>query len=82
MRRHQVRLAPFQRLRDAQQPDEVRVISVEELPRVGAVDAHAVDGAGVFAEILDVPEDVAMSVLRDEVAEVSSEALCSALASI
>jgi hypothetical protein len=81
VRRHQVRLAAFQRLRDTQQSDKVRVISVEELPRVGAIDAHAVDGAGVLAEILDVPENVAMSVLRDEVAEVGSKALCSASAS-
>lgn len=54
VRRHEVRLAAFQRLRDAQQADKVGVVGVEELPRVGAVDAHAVNGRAVFAEILDV----------------------------
>jgi len=43
------------------------------LPSVGAVDANSVCLCWVFAEILDVAEDVATAVLAGEVSEVGSE---------
>lgn len=52
---------------DAEEPDEVAVVAVEELACVGAVDADFVDLAGVFAEVFDVAEDVAAGVLRDKI---------------
>jgi len=48
---------------DAQEPDDVAVVGVEELTRGGAVDADAVDLVGVVADVFDVAEDVAVGVL-------------------
>lgn len=45
----QVGLAAFEGFSDAQEPNEIRVVGVEELPCVGPVDADPVDGAAVFA---------------------------------
>ena len=70
----EVGLAAFHGALDAQQADDVGVVGVEELARVGAVDAGLVDLGGVVAEVLDVAEDVAATVLGDEVAEVGAEA--------
>lgn len=75
VRRHEVRLAALERLRDAQQAHEICVVGVEELARVGAVDAYAVNRRAVFPEIFDVAEDVAVGVLRDKVPEVGAQAL-------
>lgn len=47
---------------------------MEELACVGAVDADLVDLGAVVAEVLDMAEDVAVRVLRHEVAQVGSEA--------
>ena len=69
-----VRLAAFQRPRDAQQADDVAVVGVEELASAGAVDADFIDLCGVGARVFDVAQDVAEAVLRDEVAEVGAEA--------
>ena len=69
-----VRLAAFQRPRDAQQADDVAVVGVEELASAGAVDADFIDLCGVGARVFDVAQDVAEAVLRDEVAEVGSQA--------
>ena len=68
-----VALAAVGGARDAQQADDVGVVGVEELARVGAVDAHFVDRARVFAQVLDVAEDVAAAVLRDRVADVGGQ---------
>lgn len=59
---------------DAQEAHDVRVIGVEELPRVGAVDADLVDLRAVLAQVLDVTEDVAPAVLRDRVPDVRAQA--------
>lgn len=75
MRGHEVGLPAFQRFRDAQQSNKIGVVGVEELPRVGTVDAHPVNRTAVLAQIFDVSEDVSMSVLRDEVAEVGAQTL-------
>lgn len=69
-----VALATFLGAVHAQQADNVARVGVEELPRRGAVDAHAVDLRGVVADVLDVAEHVAAAVLRDEVAQVGAEA--------
>lgn len=58
---------------DAQQPDDVGVVGVEELARVGAVDAHLVDLLAVLAQILDVAQDVAPPVLAHGVADVRAQ---------
>ena len=72
MRGDEIRLPALQRLRYAQQAYQIGVIRVEELPRVGPVDAHAGYSGWVVAEILDVPQDVSVGVLRDEVAQVGA----------
>jgi len=59
-----VGFAAFERAGDAQEPDNVAVVGVEELARRGAVDADAVDLGGVVADVFDVAEDVAVGVLR------------------
>lgn len=71
---HNITLATFLRAVDTQQADNIARVGVEELPRRGAVDAHAVDLGRVVADVLDVAEDVAAAVLGDEVAQVGAEA--------
>ena len=73
MRRHDIRLAPFQRLSNTQQPDDIRVISVEELARIRPVDPHFVNLRRVLAEILNVAQDMAAAVLGDEVAQIRAQ---------
>lgn len=46
----------------------------QNIPSVGAVDAHFVDLGRVFAEILDVTEDVAATILADEIAQIGTQA--------
>lgn len=74
MDRDNVALAALLRTVHAQEADDVAVVGVEELPRGGAVDAHRVDLGRVVADVLDVAQDVAASVLRKEVAQVSAQA--------
>ena len=49
--------------RDAEEADGVGIVSVEELARVGAVDADFVDLRGVVSDVFDVAEDMAAGVL-------------------
>lgn len=51
VRRHEIRLAALERLCNAQQTNEISVVGVEKLPRVGTVDTHAVNGGTVFAKV-------------------------------
>ena len=46
---------------------------MEELTSCGAVDAYFVDLGGIVADVFDVAEDVAETVLGDKVADVCSE---------
>ncbi len=73
MHARDVALAALLGAREAQQPHDVGVVRVEELARVGPVDAHLVNGLAVFAQVLDVPEDVAPPVLRHRVANVRAQ---------
>ena len=75
MARYKVALATLKGLRNAQQTYKIGVVGVEELPGVGPVDAHAVYGTGILAEILYVTQDMAVGVLRNEVAQISAQAL-------
>ena len=101
-----VDLATFLGARDAEKPDDVGVVGVEELGRVGSVDAahavqvsvnglecwlfgtsgqpdyvglrgtipHFVNLRGILAKVFDVAKDVALSILRDTVANVRAKA--------
>lgn len=68
-----VTLTPFCSAVNAQKPDNVPVIGVEELARCRAVDANLVGLRRIIADVLDVPQDVATAVLGEEVADVSSK---------
>ena len=46
---------------------------MEELSCIGAVDAHFVDGRAVFAQVLDVAQDVTSSVLTYGIADVGAQ---------
>lgn len=69
-----VGLAAFLGACEAEEPHDVRVVGVEELPRVGAVDAHLVDLRAVLAQVLDVAQDVPASVLAHRVSDVRAQA--------
>ena len=70
----EVGFATLEGPRDAEETDDVGVVGVEVLARVGAVDADFVRLRGIFADVLDVPKNVATAVLADEVAKVGSQA--------
>ena len=72
--RHDIRLAAFLRAVHAQQTDDIAIIGMEELSRGSAVDAHGMDLGRIIADVLDVAQGVAAAVLRDEVAQVGSQA--------
>ncbi|CAH0055720.1 unnamed protein product [Clonostachys solani] len=69
-----VALAPLGGAVDAEEANHIAVVGVEELAGGGAVDAHLVDLGGVVADVLDVAQDVAEAVLREEVADVGAQA--------
>lgn len=73
VRRHYIGLAALKRLDQAQQPDQVAVVRVEELARARAVDAHAVDRGRVLAQVLDVAQHMAAPVLRHKVAQIRAQ---------
>lgn len=44
------------------------------LPRIRPINPHLVNLAGILAQILDMPEDMAAAVLADKVAQIRAEA--------
>lgn len=46
---------------------------VSRLPRVRSVDSDLVDLLGIFTEILDMAQDVTVSILADEVSKICSK---------
>lgn len=73
MLRADIRLAALHRLGHAEQPDDVARVGVEELPRVGPINADAVCLRRVLAEVLDVAQDVSAAVLAHKVAQVRAQ---------
>ncbi len=57
-----IALAAFRRAVNAEKPDDVAVVGVEELARCGAVDPDGVDLSWIVADVLDVAQDVATPV--------------------
>lgn len=73
-----VRLAALERTCDAEKTNNVAVVGVEVLTSTCSVDTDLVNLGGVLANVLDMSENVAATVLRDKVAKVGAEAhVCS-----
>ena len=74
MRRHNIRLTTFQRLRNTQQTHNIRVVSMEILTGIRPVNPDLVNLRRIFAQILNVTQDMAARVLAHKVTQVGAEA--------
>lgn len=73
MTTHNITFPSLQRFRNTQQPHDIPIISVKELSRIGPVNAHFMYLSRIIAYIFHVAEDMAPSVLTDEVSEIGPE---------
>lgn len=69
-----IALTAFEGTVDTQETNNVAVVGVEELASCRPVDANLVDLAGIVADVLDVAQYMAATVLGDKVAEVCAQA--------
>lgn len=74
VRTHDVAFAALERTSYAEKPNNVTVIRVEVLSSCCSVDSNTLSLASVFTNVFDVTKNVSISILRDEISEMSSEA--------